>query len=59
LPKNLYERPKMGFGVPVKNWIHHEYASWSNELLSKDSLDKSGLINKNESQNLLWSVLMF
>jgi len=49
----------MGFGVPVKNWIHHEYASWSNELLSKDSLDKSGLINKNESQNLLWSVLMF
>lgn len=73
LPKNLYDRPKMGFGVPVKNWIHHEYASWSNELLSKESLDKSGLINtnfvrkifqenknnKNESQNLLWSVLMF
>lgn len=73
LPKKLFQRPKMGFSVPIEKWIHNELCDWSNELMSSKNLSKSGLLNvekiqkifkenskgKNMHHHFLWSVLMF
>lgn len=73
VPKKLIERPKMGFGVPLDSWIRGPLKEWGEGLISKEALDKHGLLNQfniekkwNEHQSgeknwqyLLWDVLMF
>ena len=73
MPRELYERPKMGFSVPIDSWLKEELRDWAEELLSKSSLIKHGLLNTknirkawhshiNGDRNMqfpLWNVLMF
>ena len=73
LPEELYERPKMGFSVPLDNWLKGPLRDWSEELLSEKSLKKHNLLdtkkirkawddhinNKRNMQFPLWNVLMF
>tara|TARA_B110000483_G_C18099760_1_gene505349 strand:- start:695 stop:1243 length:549 start_codon:yes stop_codon:yes gene_type:complete len=73
LPRELIERPKMGFGVPVGSWINGPLKDWANSLLTEDKLNREGLLNtklirdrwlahQRGSANwdsFLWSVLMF
>jgi asparagine synthase (glutamine-hydrolysing) len=73
VPKKLIERPKMGFGVPVGEWIRGDLREWAESLLSPSGLSKSGLLNiepirtrwaehlsgKRDWQYSLWTVLMF
>lgn len=73
VPKDLIERPKMGFGIPLDSWLRGPLKEWAMDLLSTDSLDKHKLLNKdnihrklNEHisgkknwQHQLWDVLMF
>jgi asparagine synthase (glutamine-hydrolysing) len=72
IPKNILDRPKMGFGVPIKDWLRDELSDWANDLLSSSSLAKTGILKKNSIDNLwqehvqlksdnshqLWNVLM-
>ena len=39
LPENLINRPKMGFGIPVQEWIKTDLNKWAEELLSKELND--------------------
>jgi asparagine synthase (glutamine-hydrolysing) len=73
VPRELIERPKMGFGVPVGSWINGPLKDWANSLLTEDKLNREGLLNtklirdrwlahQSGSANwdsFLWSVLMF
>ncbi len=73
VPKKLIERPKMGFGVPVGDWIRGDLRDWAEDLLSISALNASGLLNpepirkrwaehlsgKGDWQHSLWAVLMF
>lgn len=73
VPEHLFERPKMGFGVPIGDWIRGDLREWTESLLSKESLASSGLIEpepilqkwqehlsgKQNWQYSLWPVLMF
>ena len=34
LPIDLYERPKMGFGIPLSKWIKGPLLEWSKDLLN-------------------------
>ncbi len=73
VPRNLIERPKMGFAIPIDTWLRGPLRDWAESLLNEKSLQQNGyfetdlIINKwNEHlsgkrnwQNQLWSVLMF
>jgi len=73
VPKDLMERPKMGFGVPIDSWLRNELKIWAEELLSDKLLDSHGLFHKNKIQKMwkehlslernwshqLWIILMF
>ena len=43
MPRNLYERPKMGFGVPIADWLRGELRDWAEALLQPADLESMGL----------------
>ena len=49
VPKTLVDRPKMGFNLPIAEWIRGPLRSWSEDLLSEDRLLREGYF---ESENV-------
>lgn len=73
LPRELVDRPKMGFSVPVDQWLRGPLKEWASDLLSENEIKKHNLINfdlvdrkwqehlsaKRNWMYYLWDVLMF
>ena len=73
LPKELMDRPKMGFGVPITEWFKNDLKEYFMTYLSKERLEKEGIFNveevllmrnrflegENESARRLWFILIF
>jgi len=43
-PRELWERPKMGFDPPLAEWLRGPLREWSHDLLAPDRLRRQGLI---------------
>ncbi len=73
VPKNIVERPKKGFFVPIGDWLRGPLREWAESLLSKERLREEGffrcepilkkweehLSGKRNWQFHLWDILMF
>ncbi|MCX7343238.1 MAG: asparagine synthase-related protein, partial [Proteobacteria bacterium] len=72
VPTELFDRPKMGFGVPIDTWLRTDLKDWANDLLYSQPLDEFGIDKQiidsiwNKHQNgshnyqyKLWCLLMF
>ena len=45
LPRTLFERPKMGFAVPIDRWLRGPLRDWAADLLDPRSLAEDDLFN--------------
>ncbi len=73
VPKELIERPKLGFGIPLGNWLRGPLREWAEELLDESRLKREGffypapirkkwqehLSGRRNWQHHLWVVLIF
>lgn len=51
--KNILNRPKKGFGIPVHDWLRDEMYDWMNDILSKEQLQKRGLFCPDKVRELI------
>ena len=53
LPKEIFDRPKSGFTVPLKNWFRNELKDYVYETLSEKNLKKIDDININYVKQMI------
>ena len=72
VPQALLERPKMGFAIPLADWLRGPLRDWAETLLDERRLKETGLLDpaqirsiwsehqsgRRDRQHLLWTALM-
>lgn len=73
VPRQMIERPKQGFGIPLDSWLRGPLRDWAEALLDRARLEQEGLLAAGEIrkkweehlsgrrnwQYWLWNVLVF
>lgn len=73
VPASMFDRPKMGLGVPIDSWLGGALRDWSEALLDTGRLKSEGYLDVKRVRHMwgrylagekgwqynLWSVLMF
>lgn len=73
LPRQMFDRPKQGFSVPISEWLRGPLRPWAESFLDEESLKHDNLLNvrlirekwdehlsgKKNWHQFLWHVLMF
>ncbi len=72
IPRPLWDRPKMGFGIPLAEWLRHDLRPLGEDLLSEATAERWGFIRPEflraawlehqqgtkNNQHLLWAALV-
>jgi asparagine synthase (glutamine-hydrolysing) len=72
VPEALFQRPKMGFHLPLSRWLAGPLRGWVEDLLDEDRLRRQGVLNpatiraswsehlsqQRDRSDHLWTVLM-
>ncbi len=73
IPKEMMDRPKMGFAIPIANWLSNELKDLVEDYISESKIKEQGFFNweyidrlkndfyngKKEYDTKIWYVLMF
>ena len=73
VPKEMFTRPKMGFGIPIEHWLTGPLMDWVEALLNPERLAKEGHFvvaevrklwddhrqGRRRNHHQLWTILMF
>jgi asparagine synthase (glutamine-hydrolysing) len=73
VPRALIDRPKMGFGIPLAEWLRGPLRSWADDLLNAQTIRHEGFFDdrlitrrwtehrsgKRDWEHHIWCVLMF
>lgn len=73
LPRDLMDRPKQGFSIPLAEWLRGPLRDWAESLLNEETLAKDGFFNPRlirakwkahltgqaDCHHALWGILMF
>jgi asparagine synthase (glutamine-hydrolysing) len=73
VPRELTERPKMGFGIPLDGWLRGPLRDWAEALLDENRLRREGYLRPEPIRQLwqehlngqrqwqyhIWDILMF
>lgn len=73
LPEDLISRPKMGFAIPIEQWLTGPLRSWAEDLLSEETIRRSGFLDPRAVRQIwkehqdgarrhhypIWNILMF
>jgi asparagine synthase (glutamine-hydrolysing) len=71
VPRKILDRPKMGFGIPIDEWLRGPLRPWAEDLVSEAALVRTGLLDptvvrglwaghisgRNPNGYLLWNIL--
>ena len=72
IPASFFERPEMGFGIPIGEFLRGPLREWASDLLSESTLRQQNLLHPKPLQDMwqnhltgrvnaqyvLWNVLM-
>ena len=72
-PRELFERPKAGFGIPIDDWLRGALRPWADDLLNPARMQSEGwfdpapiqhrwrqhLAGTRNAGSALWAILMF
>ena len=73
LPKDIVERPKKGFGMPIGRWLKKELRDFALQLFAPEKIAKEGIFNpvfitqllnehlsgKKDNRKPLWTLMVF
>jgi len=73
LPKEMMDRPKMGFGIPIATWLQNDLKPFVDQYFDDAFITKQNIFNVNEIQRIknsfyngkveraekIWYLLMF
>jgi asparagine synthase (glutamine-hydrolysing) len=73
VPRELFDRPKRGFGLPIGQWLRGPLRDWAEDLLAASRLRQEGMLDparvrgvweahrdgRRDAPELLWHLLMF
>lgn len=73
VPREMMERPKKGFSIPIEKWLREpELREWAESLIDRKTLERQGILNpdvvwkiwsdftdRGEWRIQIWYILMF
>ena len=73
IPKKMIDRPKMGFGIPIADWLLNDLKPFVDQYLEDGFITRQGIFNNHEVQRIrqsfyggkieraekIWYLLMF